>query len=60
MVPRLLNGDGNVGAEKVLDTADASESCELCKSCLCSVEMLGWWEVPACSDGAIDKSRNCW
>lgn len=54
-VDRLLDDDGNLGAEKVLDTVDITDSCESGKSCLCTVVIAGACMMLAFSDGAIDK-----
>jgi hypothetical protein len=58
-VDRLLDDDGSFGAEKVLDTAETTDSCELGTSGLGAAlsECVGM--VLAFSDGAIDKYVVC-
>lgn len=52
---RLLEDDGKVGAENVLDTADATDSWESWSSVWLLVVIMGGWVAVACSEGAIDK-----
>jgi hypothetical protein len=54
-VDKLLEDDGNFGAEKVLDTVDTTESCELGSSGLWIVVVLACCVVLSASGGAIDK-----
>ena len=54
-VDRLLEEDGNFGAENVLDTVEMADSWEFGSSGLCTVVMVGVRMVLALSDGAIDK-----
>jgi hypothetical protein len=53
-VDKLLDDDGNFGAEKVLDTAESTDSWESGKPGLCTVMMVGIWVVLSLSDGAIE------
>lgn len=57
VVERLLadDDDGKVGTEKVLDTAEATESCEPSMSCVGCVAMFGPCAVSAASGGPIGK-----
>lgn len=51
---RLLDADGRLGAEKVLDAVESTDSWESGTSGLCTVMMVGLWVVLALSDGAIE------
>jgi hypothetical protein len=54
-VDRLLDDNGNFGAEKVLDTVEIADSCDAGKSCLCTVVIAGVCMMLAFSGGAIDE-----
>jgi hypothetical protein len=58
-VDRLLDDDGSFGAEKVLDTAETTDSCELGTSGLDAALSGCVGMVLAFSDGAIDKYVVC-
>jgi hypothetical protein len=54
-VDKLLDDDGNFGAEKMLDTVEITDSCESGGSGLSAVLSTCAWIVVAFSNGAIDK-----
>jgi hypothetical protein len=49
----LLEEEGNAGAEKVLETADWTDSCELWDTGSSTAAMVAVWAVLACSAGAM-------
>lgn len=53
-VERLLEEDGSAGAEKVLDTAEWTDSCESGKSGLCRAGIDGVGAVSGASAGTMD------
>ena len=52
-VERLLDEEGSAGAEKVLDIADWTDSCESCGSELFTAATVAVWVAWACSAGAM-------
>jgi hypothetical protein len=52
-VDRLLEEEGSAGAEKVLETADWTDSCELWDTGSSTAAMVAVWAVLACSAGAM-------
>jgi hypothetical protein len=52
-VDRLLEEEGSAGAEKVLETADWTDSCELWDTGSSTAAMVAVWAVLACSVGAM-------
>lgn len=52
-VERLLDEEGSAGAEKVLDTADWTDSCEAWGSALFTVAIVAVCAAWACSAGAM-------
>jgi hypothetical protein len=52
-VERLLDEEGSAGAEKVLDTADWTDSCEAWCSVVFGAAIVAVWVVSGCSAGAM-------